>query len=129
MLTRLQSLFEPLWRWVRRYHAVLRTMLFNLHDFVAVDQQFVKREHLLSSSDNKQQWFGFKTYASLMNSLLTSKEIDIDVLLMFREEVSIHTSVWYYVDDVGSIFAYIGIIVAGLSLLWNEIFAGVHHRA
>lgn len=104
-------------------------MLFNLHDFVAVDQQFVKREHLLSSSDNKQQWFGFKTYASLMNSLLTSKEIDIDVLLMFREEVSIHTSVWYYVDDVGSIFAYIGIIVAGLSLLWNEIFAGVHHRA
>lgn len=40
-----------------------------------------------SSSSEAQSWFGVRSFQSMLESLLSSEDIDVDILLMLREEV------------------------------------------
>ena len=51
--------------------------------------QFVTKEYLLYKKDaNQKPSFGSRTFESLLDALLNADDIDVDVLLMIREEVS-----------------------------------------
>jgi hypothetical protein len=59
--------------------------------------QFVRREHLVSRSQSAashsakesdvQPWFGVRTCQSMLETMLSLEDIDIDLLVLLRDEV------------------------------------------
>lgn len=60
--------------------------------------KFVRREHMVSSRTNSESsatgpksdahsWFGVRTFQSMLETLLSLNDINVDILLLLRDEV------------------------------------------
>ena len=59
---------------------------------IRTSMEFVQREHMF----RKSTIFGVNTYTNVIKALLIRREIDIDILLMFRDEVLVKADCTYY---------------------------------
>lgn len=57
---------------------------------------FVNREYLLAESHHNTQYFGAKTFNKLLCAVAGAGAVDIDVLLMMRNEILVHPDCTFY---------------------------------